>query len=314
MFGSIKYIQAQDPEFSQFYANILYLNPAFAGAAKCPRMTLNYRNQWPALGSTYVTYNASYDQHVDALEGGVGVLVFNDVQGDGAITQTNFSGMYSYTLPVSRTFAVKGGFQASYIQKKINWDFVFPDMIHPLYGPVLQTAEEQTNFSKGIFDFSAGLVGFSRDYFFGFAVHHLTQPSESFREASDAYIPRKYTIHFGSNIPITSRNFRRGELSISPNLLFQQQENFQQINYGLYLNRKSIVAGVWLRQNFNFHYDSFIMLVGFVQDKLKFAYSYDLTVSKLRNQTLGAHEVSYSMTFNCKSKKKKFRTISCPSF
>jgi type IX secretion system PorP/SprF family membrane protein len=315
--GSTQLSKAQDPQFSQYYANMLYLNPAFAGAVKCPRLTLNYRNQWPNLGSTYVTYNASYDQHVSALGGGIGVLAFQDVQGNGAITQSNVSAIYSYTLNVSRTFAIKGGFQASYFQKKLNWDFIFPDMIHPLYGPIYPTQETTipTDLSRGVFDFSAGLVGFNKNYFFGFAVHHLTQPTESFRGTSDAYLPRKYTVHFGTNIPITNRNYRRGELSISPNLLFQQQEKFQQLNYGLYLNRKSVVFGVWLRQNFNFHYDSFIMLIGFVQDKLKFAYSYDLTVSKLtNNQTLGAHEASFSMTFNCKQKKKKFRTISCPSF
>jgi len=55
---------AQDPEFTQFYANPLYLNPAFAGTARCPRVNLNYRNQWPAISGTYVTYSASYDQHL----------------------------------------------------------------------------------------------------------------------------------------------------------------------------------------------------------------------------------------------------------
>ena len=59
--------QAQDPEFSQFYAAPLYLNPAFAGSARCPRIGLNYRNQWPALNKTYITSAVSYDQHIDAL-------------------------------------------------------------------------------------------------------------------------------------------------------------------------------------------------------------------------------------------------------
>ena len=42
-------VKAQDPEFTQFYANPLYLNPAFAGSARCPRIVMNYRNQWPGM-------------------------------------------------------------------------------------------------------------------------------------------------------------------------------------------------------------------------------------------------------------------------
>ena len=63
----------QDPEFTQFYAAPVYLNPAFAGSARCPRVGFNYRNQWPALQKTYITYAASYDQHIDALSGGLGL-------------------------------------------------------------------------------------------------------------------------------------------------------------------------------------------------------------------------------------------------
>ncbi|MBU0763327.1 MAG: PorP/SprF family type IX secretion system membrane protein, partial [Bacteroidetes bacterium] len=312
-------VSAQDPEFTQFYANRLYLNPAFAGEVKCPRIALNYRNQWPKLGSTYVTYAVSYDQYVRWVLGGVGVHIFRDVQGHGAITTTNISAMYAYTISISRKFSVKGGFQASYFQKRLAWDFIFPDMIDPLYGVIYVNHETdiQNQWDKNnihYFDFSAGLLGFSEEYYFGFACHHLTAPPESHRDNSDAVLPRKYTVHFGTNIPISGRNLKKGELYLSPNILFQQQQDFQQLNYGIYANRKSIVVGIWLRQNFNFHYDSFIMVLGYSTKKIKFAYSYDLTVSKLRNQTLGAHEVAYIMVFNCKPPPVKFRTISCPSF
>ena len=42
-------IQAQDAMFSQYYANPLYLNPAFAGTNVCPRLAFHFRDQWPSM-------------------------------------------------------------------------------------------------------------------------------------------------------------------------------------------------------------------------------------------------------------------------
>ena len=74
-------VLAQDPTFTQFYANPLYLNPAFAGSHGCPRFALNYRNEWPNLSGNYVTYSASYDQYFKNISGGFGVLALHDQQG-----------------------------------------------------------------------------------------------------------------------------------------------------------------------------------------------------------------------------------------
>ena len=59
-----KQVRAQDPIFSQYYANPIYLNPAFAGTAHCARMTFNYRNQWPALTGQFITTSAAFDKYV----------------------------------------------------------------------------------------------------------------------------------------------------------------------------------------------------------------------------------------------------------
>lgn len=314
--SSLGVVKGQDAHFSQFYANSLYLNPAFAGAESCPRINLNYRNQWPALGPTYVTYSISYDQYLHPLQGGVGLHLMNDVQGGGTIQTSTISGMYSYTLSVARNFYVAAGFQASYVMKSLDWDFIFPDMIHPLYGPIRSSAEtsDVVDDRKNFIDFSTGMIAYSENVFFGLAVHHLTEPSESFMQGSDAVLPRKFTAHFGTDIDLNIGDFRRGELKISPQLLYHQQGQFQQFNWGMYVTRINVVAGFWLRQNFNFQYDSFIMLAGFRQDNLRFAYSYDLTVSRLRNATYGAHEVSVAFTFDCEGPRAKKTTISCPMF
>ncbi len=297
---------AQDPEFTQFYANPLYLNPAFAGTAHCPRISLNYRNQWPGISGSFVTTSASYDQHVDALSGGVGLLVWNDRAGEGTLTTTNVSGIYSYQIPITRRFSIKAGIQATWAQKKVDWSkLTFGDMIDARRGFIYNTNEIQRDEPANYADFSAGVLGFSEKYFVGFAVNHLTEPDESVIEGTSP-LPRKYTFHAGAVLPVESK----GEpASLSPNVLAQLQQNFLQINFGMYFTKGPIIGGLWYRNS-----DSFIALVGFQTGILKFGYSYDITVSKLTNTTAGSHEFSAGLQFDCKPKKRRFRTISCPSF
>jgi type IX secretion system PorP/SprF family membrane protein len=106
-------------------------------------------------------------------------------------------------------------------------------------------------------------------------------------------------------IPLQKGN----EIYLSPNILYQRQQNFQQLNLGLYFVKNQVVAGLWYRNQ-----DAFIVLIGYQHNSLKFGYSYDVTVSKLANATAGSHEVSFQVQFECRPKKKKFRTVSCPSF
>lgn len=299
-------IKAQDPEFTQFYANPLYLNPAFAGTAHCPRVALNHRNQWAGISGTFVTTSASYDQHVDGLAGGVGLLVWNDYAGESTLNTINVSGMYSYQIPVNRKFSIKAGLQATWAQKKVDWSkLTFGDQIDPRRGFVYKTNEIQRDEPANYVDFSAGVLGFSEKYFVGFAVHHLTEPDESVIEGQSP-LPRKYTFHAGAMLPIDSK----GEpAAISPNVLFQYQQDFLQINYGLYYSKGPIMGGLWYRNS-----DAIIALIGFQTGVLKFGYSYDITVSKLTNTTAGSHEVSVGLLFDCKPRQRRFRTISCPSF
>jgi type IX secretion system PorP/SprF family membrane protein len=301
---------AQDPQFTQFYANPLYLNPAFAGTARCPRVVLNYRNQWPALTGTFVTTSASYDQHVDGLMGGLGLLVTNDQAGKGTLNTTTVSGIYSYQQAISRKFSLKVGFQATYFQKSLDWTkLTFGDQIDPRRGFVYNTQDVPRGGQVGNADFSAGVLGYSDVYFIGFSAHHLTEPNESLIVGTSK-LPMKLTAHAGAAIPL-GMNGKYGEARtrISPNILYQQQAAFRQLNLGLYVDHGPITAGVWYRTR-----DAFIALIGFQTDKFKFGYSYDVTTSKLTTATAGSHEISMQLQFNCKPKKRRFRVVACPTF
>ncbi len=318
-------LNAQDPHFTQFYAAPIYMNPAFAGSVKCPRLVMNYRNQWPALPGAFVTYAASYDQHVDAIGGGLGIIVLSDKAGEGTISTNSVSGMYSYLLNVSREFSIKAGFQATYFQKKLDWDkLTFGDMIDPRYGFVYQTQESRPNETRSYVDLSAGLLGYSSNIYGGIAVHHITEPDEAFIIQGSSPLPRKYTAHLGAIIPL--ENSRYSESNLSPNVVYQQQAGFNYLNLGVYVSKTPLVGGLWFRSNLGrkentlgetssfIAGESIIALVGLQQGVFKFGYSYDLTISKLGNAPGGSHELSFGLQFECKPKRKRFRTISCPTF
>ena len=56
---------AQDPNFSQFFASPLTLNPALTGKFDgVYRFAANYRNQWPTINNAYTTMTASFDMGI----------------------------------------------------------------------------------------------------------------------------------------------------------------------------------------------------------------------------------------------------------
>lgn len=299
---------AQDAQFTQFYANPLYLNPAFAGTARCPRFCLNYRNEWPGLNKTYITTSASYDQRIDALSGGIGLLVVQDRAGNGTLVTTDASLMYAYHLKVTREFSINFGLQGTYHQKTLDWTkLTFGDMIDRRRGFVYNSNENPTQFPNQTVrnvDVSAGILGYSKRYFFGVAVNHINQPQEGFI-SQNSPLPMKITVHAGANIPLS----KGGETYISPNILYQYQGQFQQLNIGMYFVKGAIVAGLWYRNQ-----DAMIALIGFQTAHFKMGYSYDVTISKLSSVSAGSHEISAQFQLACKPRHRKFRTISCPSF
>lgn len=306
-------VNAQDFTFSQFYANPLYLNPALAGTEYCPRITLNYRNQWPSLPGTFVAYSAAYDNYSEFLNGGYGIIVNYDRQGESGVSHLTASAMYAYRLRIGRDSDLNFALQAGYGQRAVNWNnVVLPSGMDGSQTPRPENFAEQVRYP----DFAGGFVfGFDRKYFFGGAVHHLTQPDISFFGDVSHNLEMKFTIHAGANFGEQDR-FRRSyrpTLVVSPNLLYQQQGNFRHLNAGSYFTLEPLVAGLWFRHAFE-NTDAVIILVGLQQDNYRIGYSYDYTVSQLGNAAGGAHEISFAWILDCQKKSRRPQAIKCPSF
>jgi type IX secretion system PorP/SprF family membrane protein len=301
---------AQDPSFTQFYSNPIYLNPALAGTHGCARFAANYRNQWPSLSGNYVTYALGYDQYFKQISGGIGVLATHDMTGKATIQTSMIGLIYSYHLNVTRKFSLLFGARAAWYQKFLDWDkLTFGDMIDPRKGFIYQTGDVPRGGTKGFFDASAGIVGYSDIFYFGVAVHHLNMPNESMIVGKSP-LPVRYTAHAGANIALGSKSKYSNTTSLMPSVIYQYQRGFQELNIGMYVKYGIFTAGVWYRTS-----DAFITTIGINTGMFRIGYSYDVTTSKLNNGVSGgSHEVSLGINLNCKKKIPQFRTISCPSF
>ena len=234
---------AQDPTFTQFYSNPVYLNPALAGSSGCPRVALNYRNEWPQLTGNYVTYAAAYDSYFKNISGGVGLIAMHDQQGQGTIQTSMIGASYSNYLKVNRKFRLMFGAQAAYYQKYLDWSqLTFGDMIDPRRGFIYQTGDvPRGNGRRGFFDVSAGIVGFSKNFYFGAAFHHLNRPDESMI-LGQSRLPIKFTGHIGANIKLGQRGRYSSTTFLSPNIIYQNQNGFHQLNVGAYLKYESFLC------------------------------------------------------------------------
>jgi type IX secretion system PorP/SprF family membrane protein len=285
----------QDAGFSQFFANPLYLNPAFSGTTELPRTVVNYRNQWPQKGATYTSYALSYDQLSKKNNSGFGIQMFHDKELNNILNTTSAIFSYSYHLKLNEQSFMTLGLQGGMVVKQFNADnLIFPSEIDQLSGAVSGTSPIVYSGEKKIYpDFAVGAVGQHNEIFWGASIHHLTQPNESILEGDQkGKLPIKITIHGGARSRKLHHGLLSREFTFSPNIIFQQQGSFKQLNLGIYMIERSFLFGGWYRNNIDIRPDAIIALIGFAREKFQFGYSFDFTLSKLSNYSHGSHEIS----------------------
>lgn len=319
--------QAQDPEFSQYYAAPLYLNPAFTGTTMDHRFIANYRNQWPNVARGYQTYAFSYDYNLYNYNSGVGFLATVDKAGTAGMKSTQFNFLYSYKWNISDKWVISSGLNFGYAFRNIAFNKL-------LFGDQLQfdsqgtaPSDDPALFNLGnahYFDFKAGMLAYNKTFWLGFAASHINKPNRSLLN-EEATIPIKTTFHGGIRIPLYWGPFKKERISVlSPSFVYKTQGNFSQLDVGAYFLYDPIVIGLWYRgipikQNVidNISQDAAVVILGFQFDKVEVMYSYDFTVSELGPISGGTHEIAlqYKMDIQKHSRfKKKQRYIPCPTF
>lgn len=319
IFATFIYITAsgQDPHFTQFYSNPLYLAPSFAGATLEDRIATTYRNQWASLPGSFVTYSFSYDHYFDNFNSGIGILLLRDVAGTGDLALTNAGIQYSYDIKINNYWHVRPGVHLNYTQMGIDYiKLTWNDQLSSS-GTGGSTIEQPGEDVKSDIDFSASALAYSDRLWFGFAVDHLLTPNYGLWN-NDANWPMKFTVFGGGQIMKKGHLFNPIDESLSVAFLYRHQYVYDQLDLGLYWFKSPLMLGFWYRGvpliGADKRGDAVSFLVGYKANDIRVGYSYDFTISKLVSSTGGAHEVSIVYEFRTTRNRKKRRMIPCPEF
>jgi len=300
----INNLLSQDAAFNNTHQSLVYLNPSFAGSNGFIRNQTVYRNQWPNLSGTYVTYGSCFDGYIKPIKGGIALSVLGDNQARGTLRATSISFAYAQYISITELIKIIPSIQASYAISSLDKGRLnFGDVINHRYGiiwndTIVPTARINYN------DISAGLIAkYANWAYVGVSFSNLLEPNIS--HLSIYHLPVRTTIHASLNY-VTSP---ASSAHISTLLRFQNEYfNFRFNCINAFWNRYQFGVGYNLHNTFMTYPGQVNQvnhgIVGYLGIKTKYfsiTYSYDQLINNdfLRGP-FWSHEISFSISLKRK--------------
>ena len=312
---------ATDPHLSQFYASPMYLAPSFAGSTGGTRIALNYRDQWPKMPGSFITYAASVDHYFSEYKSGLGLMIMRDQAGGGKLNLTDISAQYAYNIEINNTWHVRPGLEFSYLNKHKDYSkFVFGDQLDfDENNPT--TIEIPTDDRINYYDFAISTLAHNKDIWFGGTIDHLINLNKALSEKNN-YPEIKYAIFGGGNISLQKSYYKKEVNKILLAFHFRSQETNQQLDFGTYYQKNELLVGLWYRGIPVFAksptHDALTVMLGYKLNGFSIGYSYDITISKLITHTGGAHELSFiyeiQEQYGFSNRRRRITAVPCPIF
>jgi type IX secretion system PorP/SprF family membrane protein len=319
--------RAQDPNFSQFFASPLTLNPALTGKFDgVYRIAGNYRNQWPTINNAFTTATISFDAGIlknkipDFDQFGVGVMAFTDKSGNGVLQHNYFavSTAYHKALDENGYHQLGLGFQGTYVSKHLDVNSLhFEDMLRS-DGFTGLTSE---SFSSSTLDISYldmnlgalynGTTDGANNFYLGASMYHVNRPKESFQEGNYLLEPR-LTFQAGGMVPVGQYD------AFHFSAIHSRQANAVNTVFGgaymLNLNQDetnptNLYLGSWYRFG-----DALIPYVGLEFGEFHIGATYDVNTSSLKPASNMRGGAEFSIIYIKKQTDPNARKLNCPKF
>jgi type IX secretion system PorP/SprF family membrane protein len=320
-------LKAQDPNFSQFFASPLTLNPALTGKFDGMfRVAGNYRNQWPTINNAFTTATVSLDASIlrgmipDYDQFGVGIMAFTDKSGNGVL-QNNFlalSTAYHKALDENGFHQIGLGFQGTYVNKRLDiTGLKFESMLRADgFTGLLDESFSSDQIKLSYFDMNLGVLynGTSdgaNNFYLGASMYHVNRPKETFKQGNYLLEPR-LTLQAGAMVPVGEYNAFHFSANHSrqANATNTVVGGAYMINVAQDLNAPTnLYLGSWYRFG-----DAIIPYVGLEFGEFQLGATYDVNTSSLKPASNMRGGAEISLIYIKKYSDPNVKKLNCPKF
>ncbi len=280
----------QTPLYSMYMFNEFAYNPAVAGLEKYCHAQVNNRYQFVGIENAPITATITLNGRIKSQPMGWGGMIFNDSQ--GAFSKFGVYGAYAYHIRTSKISDLSFGLNIGVMKYAIDMSKI-------------RFLEEEVNLNESMYtsvrpDASFGMYYDMRHYFFGFSVDQLfNNRIEVYDDtlAIDNTLNRfKSHLNLMAGCRFDISNNLKSESSLVARKVYAAPWQFELSTRVTY--RETIWGGMSFRTE-----DAVVLFLGYTyRQAFSFGYSYDITYSKLKVGSRGAHEVFLSFEFKPRDK------------
>jgi len=287
----------QLPVESQFMFSKVLVNPGVRDVDQEGIVWLKHRSQWVGFEDAPRTQLFGYNQALKNNKMIVGGYFFNDRY--GPIRNSGFNINYSYHLDLNDDDLKLGlGLGLGLYQFAINGDLV------RLHDQDDALVNESNNGRTWVPDASFGAYLYDKNWYAGLSILHLMRNKVNPYKANDIYANLASVHHY--YLTGGYRHELNDEHAVKPNLLVDYIEgNILHMNLGVQWEYKKMMdlGLAWSTK------DAIVFTSRFViKENVQFSYSYDMTISKLRNYNSGSHEFMLGYRIKEKPGRKKTKS------
>ncbi len=281
LYAEVAFAQ-QLPQLSQYNSQDYLFDPAVAGSRPWFEIRSAHRNQWVGIQDAPRTFVLSATTPLGGNMG-VGGYIFTDNVGPSRRTGMQLS--YAYHLKITGDIKLGLGLSFGMLQFLIDGSKIqFHDPDEPLMDDQLRGSLMP--------DATFGAYLYHDKWWFGATAPQLLRNRVWFYDENDkslSTLAAHYYAMGGYRLPIGS------DLKLEPSFLVKYVDPVPpKIDLTATLRYKDMV---WIGATYRTE-DAVSLMVGYWMKKtFQFGYSYDLTMTNLRNYSSGTHEVMLAITF-----------------